>query len=117
MEQSLTVNYKIRNLVTIVRVHGEVDLATTRAFRDALDSGSARSLIVDLTDCPYLGTSGLAVLIRACNKLEGALSVLAPEGSFHRKLLGIAGVDGMLPVFSSEDDASHWLLGSQYGAS
>ncbi|WP_007514015.1 MULTISPECIES: STAS domain-containing protein [Pseudofrankia] len=60
---------------TIVRAHGEIDLATRAAFRAALSAGLDRApllLVVDLGGVSVLGACGLGVLFDAANRAARA---------------------------------------------
>jgi anti-anti-sigma factor len=60
---------------TIVRAHGEIDLATRAAFRAALTAGLDRQpslLVVDLAGVSVLGAGGLGVLVGIANRAARA---------------------------------------------
>ena len=67
----------------IVLVHGDIDLKTARAFREALDEAASDGkpkLIVDLGDVPFMDSSGLAALIGANKALpeDTRMVVISP---------------------------------------
>lgn len=51
--------------VSLIRVEGEVDVATVPRLREATEqlAGARRTAIVDLTDVTFIDSSGLAVLV------------------------------------------------------
>ncbi|MGF7234435.1 MAG: anti-sigma factor antagonist [Frankia sp.] len=56
---------------TVVRVHGEIDVATGEAFRAALRAGLDRRpplLVVDLIGVSFLGAGALGLLVGAANR-------------------------------------------------
>jgi anti-anti-sigma factor len=59
--------------LAVIRVTGDIDMATVGTFDAALEehSGGFRSpLVIDLTDCPFLDSGGLNVLLQAVRRLE-----------------------------------------------
>lgn len=53
---------------TVLRISGEVDMLTSPVLREALSdhlASGAQRLVLDLNDVPFMGTSGLAVLVEA----------------------------------------------------
>jgi anti-anti-sigma factor len=57
--------------MTVVRAHGEIDMATGAAFRAALIAGLDRHpplLVVDLDGVSFLDACGLGVLVGAANR-------------------------------------------------
>lgn len=64
----------------VVRVMGEVDLATVKELEQALlDAAESRTgaMIVDLTGCTFLDSSGLRALVETRQRLEHASGRLA----------------------------------------
>jgi anti-sigma B factor antagonist len=69
MEISLT----SRDCIPVLRVSGDIDMATAPLFDAALEehSGGFRSpVFVDLTECPFLDSGGLNVLLEAMRRLD-----------------------------------------------
>ncbi len=77
------------------RVVGQIDLATVDRFRQATASHTSEGseLIVDLSDCSFLGSEGIGVLIDALRALgsAGRLVLRSPRGII-RKVLDLAGL-------------------------
>jgi len=91
---------------TLVRVAGELDLGTVSKLEDALvgTTGAVR-LVVDLTDCTFLDSSAVRVLLHeAAGRDDGTYAVVAPDPGV-RKALEIAGVETMLPIYSTVAEA------------
>ena len=63
----------------IVHVVGEVDLATAGEFEAAVSSGADTpgALIIDLTECGFMDSTGISVLIRARTQPAGQSGRLA----------------------------------------
>ena len=89
---------------TVVRVSGEVDLATVSELeRELAASVRVQSLVVDLTDCTFLDSSGVRVLLAAAAQAEAAgerFSLVADEGGV-RRTLDIAAVPDRVPVHAT----------------
>ena len=77
------------------RVVGQIDLATVNRFRQATAShiSEGSELIVDLSDCSFLGSEGIGVLIDALRVLgaAGRLVLRSPRGIIP-KVLDLAGL-------------------------
>jgi len=66
----------------IVAVRGEIDIATSPALDDAVAGISSGDIVIDLAGVTFMGSSGLASLLRAARRAEeigGALSLRAPS--------------------------------------
>ena len=94
----------------IVSVRGEVDLATApefdRALR-ALPEESVGSVIVDLTDCSFMDSTGLHLLTRTQHRLRrsgGHVAVVTANRSVLR-VFGITGLDKLFAIYPSRADA------------
>ena len=85
----------------LVAVHGEVDILSAPDFKAALLEAGP-NLAVDLTDCGYLDSSGLAVLV-STYKAQGrhALPVVVPNDSFLRKVFNVSGIESLLILCDS----------------
>jgi stage II sporulation protein AA (anti-sigma F factor antagonist) len=93
----------------VVRVNGELDLGNVSEFKEALTRSSVVGmLVVDLSECSFLDSSAVRVLIEAAAKREGdgrGLVLVAPEGGV-RRTLEIVGLDKMLPLHATLSDAA-----------
>jgi anti-sigma B factor antagonist len=92
----------------VVHVHGELDLGNVGELRQALTRAhSDGALVVDLTDCSFLDSSGLRLLLETAKTREDegrGLVLVAPQGGV-RRTLEIAGLDRMLPLHATLADA------------
>jgi anti-sigma B factor antagonist len=85
----------------IVAVHGELDMGTApelaRTLDLALEGGAA--VVIDLTDCSFLDSSALTVLVAAHNRLNGngQLSLASPQPHV-LKVLQMTRLDKVLGV-------------------
>jgi anti-sigma B factor antagonist len=92
----------------VVHVEGELDMATSESFEQALDPPEAGTqLVIDLTECTFLDSSAVRLLVgavRAADETQGKVSLVASDPGILR-VLEIAAVDTMLPVHESLDSA------------
>jgi anti-sigma B factor antagonist len=89
-------------------VHGDVDLKTARNFRGALDDAAQDGkprLIVDMSEVPFMDSSGLAALMGAQKALRAKtrLIVVCPENL--RRIFEVTRLDNILSVVSSLPEA------------
>ena len=105
-----------------VAVYGELDLANCQRLKPALDEPvfARRPLILDLSGCSFIDSSGLRVVVQVARDLTGdgedrgvSMAVVAGEGSAVRKMLALTAIDLRIPVFESPDEATTWLDDSQ----
>lgn len=92
----------------VVRVEGELDLATSGGFEDAIaEAEPGARLVIDLTECTFLDSSAVRVLVataRAADASGRTVSLVAQDPGILR-VLEIAAVDTMLPVHDTLDSA------------
>jgi anti-sigma B factor antagonist len=92
--------------VKVLRVDGEVDLSTTPRFRAAIDrlaSAARGPLVVDLSGCSYIDSTGLAALLHGAG-LSGDFAIVAGGGA-PREVLHVTRIDETVPVFETLDGA------------
>jgi anti-anti-sigma factor len=92
----------------LVRVEGELDMATSGDFEDAIgEAQPGAQLVIDLSECTFLDSSAVRVLVdtaRAVEQANGKVSVVVRDPGILR-VLEIAAVDTMLPVHDTLDAA------------
>jgi anti-anti-sigma factor len=93
--------------VAIIRVVGEVDLSNSERLAEALESdGDERAgIVLDLSEVPFMDSSGLRVLLMAANDDRPPLVAVLPPDSSVGRLFDLAEVADRLPSFASEDEA------------
>jgi anti-anti-sigma factor len=100
----------------VVTVSGEIDLAVAPVVRDELGTLIARQpqgIIVDVSDVPFMDSSGLNVFIvafKALREYHGRLAIVASNAPIVR-LFEIAGLSGMLNVVPTREAAEQSVRG------
>jgi anti-sigma B factor antagonist len=93
---------------SVVRVNGELDLATKQHLEEAFeDADRSGRVVVDLTACTFLDSSAMRVLIstaRSAQAAGGTLSLVVSDPGLLR-VLQIAAVETVLPVHATLDAA------------
>ena len=89
----------------VVHVFGEVDLFTSpdleRAVADAAKGSETQFVVVDFTECRYLDSTTLSVLVRAKKALPDRLRIVVPPDLPIRRLFEITNLAGVLDVSST----------------
>jgi anti-sigma B factor antagonist len=92
----------------VLRVEGELDLATTPDLEELLEGVDlGERLVIDLSECSFLDSSALRVLISTITQARnrgGTVSLVASEPRIAR-VLEIASVDSMAVVHPTLDAA------------
>lgn len=86
-----------------VRVEGEVDVSNASELRDELDAAlasDAKSVTVDLSQVPYIDSTGIGVLVGTAHRAKdkGADFVVARPQHNVARVLGLLGVGEELHV-------------------
>lgn len=92
-----------------VSVFGELDQATVPELRSALAEalGEGNAVLVDLSDCDFIDSTGLSLLVEAKRKLaedERHFGVCCPDVDV-RRLLELTGIDEAVGLFDTRDEA------------
>jgi anti-sigma B factor antagonist len=88
---------------TLLRIDGELDLATVSGLEEALERASA-PLVVDLTHCGFLDSSAVRILLATVTEGDGTVALVAPDPRI-RRVLEIAGLDTIVPIHSTVAEA------------
>jgi stage II sporulation protein AA (anti-sigma F factor antagonist) len=99
--------------VFIVHVRGELDMSHEEELRAALTRGIVESnggIVVDLTDCEFIDSSGVRALLlgRQAQGAEndgGPRLVIASDNAQIVRILSVMGVDEAIPVRPSVEAA------------
>ena len=116
MPPDFEITEEARDGVNVVAIRGELVLDTAPNLREPLERAaqdSARPLVVDLSECVFMDSIGLAMLLHGAKPLQdgGANVALVASGEV-RRLLRLTAIDQTLPAFESLDDALKAALGS-----
>jgi anti-anti-sigma factor len=91
-----------------VRVEGELDLAVVDQLQEALGRCAGPQTLVDLADCEFIDSTGIAVLVRAHRERRndggGRLAIHSPSDHV-RRVFTITGLNGIGLVFDDRDEA------------
>jgi anti-anti-sigma factor len=97
----LTVGMRRSGDATVLRVVGELDLATAPELREAIDRvrQSSELLVLDLAAVEFIDVSGLRVLVTACREAqrEGRRLVLTNVSDPVRRIVALARLTEPLP--------------------
>lgn len=104
--------------IRMFTVRGELDMSTAPEFEQKLDaalSQSDASIVLDLCECEFIDSTGIALIVRAWQRLEadegkGRL-VLCSHNHQVRRLLQITGVESSIPMHEQRDAALAELRG------
>jgi len=87
----------------VLAMTGAIDMATGKAFRDALDDAieHAQDVIVDLSAVTFMDSTGLNALVRCARQTRqrsaGTVRIRSPRPVV-RRLLDVTGADRVIPV-------------------
>ena len=94
--------------VSVVRVRGELDQATSPALEEALTQPPAgENVVLDLTDCSFIDSSAIRVVLAGAKHVEsggGAMALVVPAAGVLRAL-EIANVEARVPIHPSVEAA------------
>ena len=103
------VREKLEPLRRIVSIRGELDLQSGQAARRVLETAAPddRALVIDLTECTFIDSSGLASLIETSRVRgpERAPVVVCEPGGAVAQLIALTGVDRVFRIVGSLADA------------
>lgn len=98
----------------VVRVSGEIDLATAAELRDALCPPGTDHMVVDLRGVAFLDSTGLGVLVGALKRLSkrgGSLKLITNPGRIRRlfELTKLTSAFTLYPSFAAAIAGDpHW---------
>lgn len=93
-------------------MRGELDLSTApeleAPLEEILDSGEG-SLLIDLSQCEFIDSTGIALIVRAWQRLDsgenGRALVICSQNDQVRRVLEITGLELSIPVHLTRDEA------------
>jgi anti-sigma B factor antagonist len=96
--------------VRVVGMRGELDIATSSRVRKLLADAAtdtAQPLVIDLSECDFIDSTGLAALLhgaRPAQNGESHVAIVSPGGDV-RRMLELTAIDQSIPVFESIEQA------------
>lgn len=102
----------------VITIAGELDIATSPRVREILSEAARdrdRPLVIDLTRCDFVDSTGLATLLHGAKPAQNGESnvALVSSGGEVRKLLELTAIDKTIPVFESLDSAVEAVLAEE----
>jgi anti-sigma B factor antagonist len=101
----------------VITIVGELDIATSPKVRELLSEAARdadRPLVIDLTGCEFVDSTGLATLLHGAKPAQNGESnvALVCIGGEVRKLLELTAIDRTIPVYETLDSAIDAVLAS-----
>ena len=98
---------------SVISVRGALDLSTADQLARSMweASSGTHHLVLDLSSCTFIDSSGLRVVLSMHKELAEAgkaTTIVASDGHV-RKLLSMTAIDQSIPVFAALDDAVAFL--------
>lgn len=100
---------------------GELDLSTATQLEAPLEeavASPASSVLIDLADCTFIDSTGIAMVVRAWQRVDSAAGnggegglVLCCQNEQVRRVLEVTGLEHSLRVFETRDEAVAALRG------
>ena len=99
----------------VITIVGELDIATSPKVRELLSEAARdgeRPLVIDLSACDFVDSTGLATLLHGAKPAQNGESnvALVCVGGEVRKLLELTAIDRTIPVYETLDSAIEAVL-------
>lgn len=107
---SIDVHIDTRDTAVILRPVGDIELGCSSAFRNHLHKALESVedlLVIDLSEVPYMDSSGVATLVELMqlSRRDGSRLVLCHMHARVRSIFDIARLDSVFTIVESIDDA------------
>jgi anti-sigma B factor antagonist len=108
---TIEVTEEVRARARIVSIVGELDLEgapTARGVFEGASSDGVRALVVDLTACTFIDSTGISAIVSAARPLQNGqakVAIAALQGSEPRRALELAGIDRSIVVSDTVEEA------------
>lgn len=99
--------------VFVIQVEGELDMNTAPQLERQLEAPLAApdsNLLIDLSRCEFIDSTGIALIVRAWQKLDQRFSICG-IGDQVKRVLDVTGLEATIPTHRSRDDALAQLRG------
>jgi anti-sigma B factor antagonist len=103
--------------VRVISVRGELDLSTAPELEGPLEeavSAADASVLIDLSECEFIDSTGIALIVRAWQRLDGDGEnkvVICSANEQVRRVLEITGLELSIAIHGNRDDALTALRG------
>lgn len=105
--------------IRVVAVRGELDLSTAPDLEGPLEvalAGGDASVLIDLTECEFIDSTGIAMIVRAWQQLDGDQDrsghlVIANSNDQVQRVLEISGLNLSIPIHGSRESGLAALRG------
>ncbi|HYG96485.1 MAG TPA: STAS domain-containing protein [Solirubrobacterales bacterium] len=98
--------------VRTIFVRGELDLSTAPTLEGPLEealSSDEGSVLIDLSQCEFIDSTGIALIVRAWQRLSGGENgralVICSQNDQVRRVLEITGLELSIPLHLTRDEA------------
>lgn len=99
----------------VIAVRGELDLSNASdleaPLEEAIASGDA-SVLIDLTECEFIDSTGIALIVRAWQRLDRGAEgdgsgrvVISSQNDQVRRVLEITGLALSIPIHGTREEA------------
>lgn len=99
----------------MILIEGELDMNTAPQLERELEKSLGASdapLLIDLSRCEFIDSTGIALIVRAWQQLGGdGRFALCGVGNQVERVLDITGLDKTIPSYPSREDALAGLGG------
>jgi anti-sigma B factor antagonist len=105
----------------VIAVRGELDLSTAPDLEGPLDAaldGNGGSVLIDLSECEFIDSTGIALIVRAWQRVEARSQnggsgrlVLCCHNEQVRRVLEVTGLESSIAIFATRDEALSALRG------
>ena len=98
------------NNITIVTLKGEIDVGSAPQLKELvqqlIDDGDVQ-ILIDLSDVPFMDSTGLGIFVNAYKQLQRAGGVIkfANPQEVLRKVFSITQTDKVFSIFESTEEA------------
>ena len=90
----------------VLEVVGDIDIFTTPDFSAALERAyKAPRVIIDLSRCGYIDSTGISTLFRWQQSTEGKLRLVVGQQGKIRRILEVTRVEKFIEIFTSLEEA------------
>jgi anti-anti-sigma factor len=102
---------------SLIALRGEHDLSTGPAIQAACDDALAHSssIVFDLAGATFIDSTVVGVMVRARRRAAefgGSVAVVAPAGGPPARVLMLVGINDVLPLRETRDEALRTLTAS-----